>query len=76
MSIGQESGSGRSPAERKPEEIRNDESFLRGAGSVAGGAMLGAALGGPIGALVGAGMGFFLGQQANKAKSKKENEHT
>lgn len=45
----------------------NDLAFVRGAGSVAGGAMLGAAIGGPVGAFVGAGIGFFLGQQANRA---------
>ena len=72
MAIGQGSDSERIPAERKSEEIRNDEAFLRGAGSVTGGAMLGAALGGPFGAIVGAGVGFFLGQQANRATNRKD----
>ena len=53
---------------RKGRSIR--KSLVREAGSVAGGAMLGAAVGGPVGALFGAGVGLFLGQQANKARSK------
>lgn len=48
-------------------EVARDKSFVRGAGSVAGGAMLGAAIGGPVGAFIGAGIGFFLGQQANRS---------
>ena len=51
------------------------DAFLRGAGSVAGGAMLGAALGGPFGAIVGGSVGFLLGQQANKAKEQEEGKH-
>lgn len=57
------------------ERLARDKSFLRGAGSVAGGAMLGAAVGGPLGAIVGAGIGFFLGQQADRVKYSQEDKN-
>lgn len=51
-----------------------DEEFLRGAGSVAGGAMLGAAVGGPVGAVVGATAGFILGREVNRAERNKKDK--